>query len=85
MKYGHWVAVLGSYMWDGWWLEIKTWFSFQEQQWLVHGGNPRCLDSDPGRQMIYVATCDTSSLTQKWRFENIDFKALSNWDNTGPN
>jgi len=63
----------------------QLWRYNAEQQWLVHGGNPRCLDSDPGRQMIYVATCDTSSLTQKWRFENIDFKALSNWDNIGPN
>jgi polypeptide N-acetylgalactosaminyltransferase len=72
-------------MWDRWWLKIQIWLSFQEQQWIVHGVNPRCLDSDPGRQMIYVAACDTSSLTQKWRFENIDFKALSNWDNIGPN
>jgi polypeptide N-acetylgalactosaminyltransferase len=63
----------------------QLWRYNAEQQWLVHGGNPRCLDSDPGRQMIYVATCDTSSLTQKWRFENIDFKALSKWDNIGPN
>lgn len=63
----------------------QLWRYNAEQQWLVHGGNPRCLDSDPGRQMIYVATCDASSLTQKWRFENIDFKALSNWDNIGPN
>lgn len=63
----------------------QLWRYDPEQQWLVHGGNPRCLDSDLGRQMIYVATCDTSSLTQKWRFENIDFKALSSWDNIGPN
>ncbi|GFG31269.1 hypothetical protein Cfor_03273 [Coptotermes formosanus] len=63
----------------------QLWRYNPEQQWLVHGGNPRCLDSDPGRQIIYAATCDTSSLTQKWRFESIDFKALSNWDNIGPN
>ncbi|PNF21012.1 putative polypeptide N-acetylgalactosaminyltransferase 10 [Cryptotermes secundus] len=63
----------------------QLWRYNPEQQWLVHGGNPRCLDSDPGRQMLYVATCDTSSLTQKWRFENVNFKALSNWDNTGLN
>ena len=56
----------------------------QEQQWLVHGGNPRCLDSDPGRQTVFVSACDSASLTQKWRFESVDLKALSNWDNSGP-
>ncbi|XP_069704672.1 putative polypeptide N-acetylgalactosaminyltransferase 10 isoform X2 [Periplaneta americana] len=63
----------------------QLWRYNPEQQWLVHGGNPRCLDSDPGRQMLYVSACDSSSLTQKWRFESVDFKALSNWDNAGPN
>ncbi|XP_049792105.1 N-acetylgalactosaminyltransferase 6-like isoform X4 [Schistocerca nitens] len=53
-------------------------------QWLVHGGNPRCLDCDPGSLKMYVTKCDGASLTQKWRFENIDFKALANWDNVGP-
>ncbi|PSN53588.1 putative polypeptide N-acetylgalactosaminyltransferase 10 [Blattella germanica] len=62
----------------------QLWRYNPEQQWLVHGGNPRCLDSDPGRQSLFVSTCDSSSLTQKWRFENVDFKALSNWDSVGP-
>lgn len=55
-----------------------------EHQWLVHGGNPRCLDCDPGKKSLFVTKCDDSSVTQKWRFENVDLKAITNWDSIGP-
>nr|CAD7574636.1 unnamed protein product [Timema californicum] len=62
----------------------QLWKYNTEHQWLVHGANPRCLDSNPGRQTLFVTTCDTNSITQKWRFEHVDLKALANWDHTGP-
>ena len=52
-----------------------------DNQWLVHGGNPRwkiiaqrteskeflrCLDCNPGTKELLVAKCDRQSLTQRW-------------------
>ena len=52
-----------------------------DNQWLVHGGNPRwkiiaqrtelkefffrCLDCNPGTKELFVAKCDRQSLTQR--------------------
>ncbi|XP_022920151.1 putative polypeptide N-acetylgalactosaminyltransferase 10 [Onthophagus taurus] len=55
-----------------------------DKQWLVHGGNPRCLDCDPGTKKIYVTKCDTGSKTQRWRFENVDLKLMEKWEDIGP-
>lgn len=55
-----------------------------DKQWLVHGGNPRCLDCDPGTKRLYVTSCDNSSKTQKWRFENLNLKMIAEWDSVGP-
>lgn len=41
----------------------------QDKQWLMHGGNPRCLDCDPSTRQLYVAECDPDSETQRWIFE----------------
>ncbi|KAK7872573.1 hypothetical protein R5R35_013799 [Gryllus longicercus] len=62
----------------------QLWKYNSEQQWLVHGHNPRCLDCDPGARRIYVTSCDESSSTQKWRIEHVDLKALANWDHADP-
>ncbi|XP_066999767.1 N-acetylgalactosaminyltransferase 6 isoform X2 [Anabrus simplex] len=62
----------------------QLWRYNVENQWLVHGGNPRCLDCDPGSKKLYVTACDPKSVTQKWRFEHVDMKALANWSNIGP-
>ncbi|XP_063232674.1 putative polypeptide N-acetylgalactosaminyltransferase 10 isoform X1 [Bacillus rossius redtenbacheri] len=62
----------------------QLWRYNPDHQWLVHGGNPRCLDCDPGRQTIFVTTCDPTSQTQRWRFEHVDLKALADWDHVGP-
>lgn len=57
---------------------------FKEKQWFVHGGNPRCLDCDPGARKLFVTKCDDDSKTQKWRFENINLTMIANWENVGP-
>ncbi|XP_012262672.2 N-acetylgalactosaminyltransferase 6 [Athalia rosae] len=54
------------------------------KQWIVHGYNNRCLDLDPAAKKVYVAACSTSVSTQKWRVENVDMKAINNWENAGP-
>lgn len=54
-----------------------------ETQQFMHGGNPRCLDCDPGSLKLFVTTCDESSKTQKWRFENVNLTMLADWDNIG--
>ncbi|XP_056649199.1 N-acetylgalactosaminyltransferase 6-like isoform X1 [Diorhabda sublineata] len=54
-----------------------------EKQWFIHGGNPRCLDIDPGKLKLYVTTCDENSITQKWRFENVNLTMIADWDNIG--
>lgn len=48
----------------------------QDKKWLVHGGNPRCLDADLHRKTIYVTNCDADSETQRWNIEHINYKAL---------
>lgn len=55
----------------------------QEKQWFLHGGNPRCLDCDPGQKRVFVRTCDENSKTQKWRFENVNLTMLADWENIG--
>ncbi|XP_025832598.1 N-acetylgalactosaminyltransferase 6 [Agrilus planipennis] len=55
-----------------------------ENQWFVHGSNPRCLDCDLGNKRLYVTECDEGSKTQKWRFENVNLNSIMNWDNIGP-
>lgn len=57
---------------------------YQDKKWLVHGGNPRCLDADLTRRTIFVTTCDSLSETQRWTVSNLDFKALANWEDLGP-
>ncbi|KAG8221857.1 hypothetical protein J437_LFUL003233 [Ladona fulva] len=69
-----------SMCWDVSSLESKA----PEKRWLIHGGNPRCLDCNPGNKEIFVTKCDPSSNTQKWLFENVDLKALAQWNNLGP-
>ncbi|XP_074026127.1 N-acetylgalactosaminyltransferase 6 [Leptinotarsa decemlineata] len=54
-----------------------------EKQWFLHGGNPRCLDCDPGRKRLYVTKCDEHSKTQKWRFENVNLTMIADWENVG--
>lgn len=54
------------------------------KQWLVHGYNNRCLDMDPAGKKVFMAACNGSSSTQKWRIENVNMKAINNWENTGP-
>jgi len=58
----------------------QAWRYDQENQWLVHGGNPRCLDANPATKELFVSKCDRASLTQRWKIENIDLKQLKKWD-----
>ncbi|KAI4462457.1 n-acetylgalactosaminyltransferase [Holotrichia oblita] len=62
----------------------QYWKYDMDKQWLIQGGNARCLDCDPGQKKIYVTKCDTDSKTQRWRFEHVDMKLLANWENIGP-
>uniref|UniRef100_V5I8X7 Polypeptide N-acetylgalactosaminyltransferase n=1 Tax=Anoplophora glabripennis TaxID=217634 RepID=V5I8X7_ANOGL len=54
-----------------------------EKQWFLHGGNPRCLDCDPGGKRLFVTSCDEKSKTQKWRFENVNLTMIADWENIG--
>ena len=46
--------------------ELMIWRRYdQENQWLVHGGNPRCLDANPATKELFVSKCDRASLTQR--------------------
>jgi polypeptide N-acetylgalactosaminyltransferase len=58
-------------------------FSNKETLQLIHGGNPRCLDCDPGRKELYVATCNNESPTQRWTFERFNQTALLRWNKAG--
>jgi len=59
----------------------QRWSYNQEKRWIVHGENPRCLDSNPELKELFVSKCDESSETQKWIVENINLDQLKNWDN----
>ncbi|KAK2715823.1 hypothetical protein QYM36_010403 [Artemia franciscana] len=61
----------------------QLWRYDMDKMWLVHGGNPRCLDHDPERRELFVAACDTRSETQKWNFEHVNRTALANWHHSG--
>lgn len=63
-------------------LEI-TFDMLQVKQHLIHGGNPRCLDCDPGRKELYVSTCNDKSPTQRWVIEHFNKTALDNWKSSG--
>lgn len=58
----------------------QAWRYVEENQWLVHGGNPRCLDCNPATRELYVAKCDRQSQTQRWRIENINSEQLKQWE-----
>ncbi|KAK4322014.1 hypothetical protein Pmani_007216 [Petrolisthes manimaculis] len=62
----------------------QLWRYDPKKMWMVHGGNARCLDSNPGNKEIFVATCDPQKETQRWRFEHVDTERLANWDRAGP-
>ena len=57
----------------------------QSNNWLVHGGNPRCLDCNPGTKELFVSKCDKNSKTQKWDVENINLEQLAIWDDPTKN
>ncbi|XP_066942249.1 putative polypeptide N-acetylgalactosaminyltransferase 10 [Macrobrachium rosenbergii] len=63
----------------------QLWRYDPEKKWLIHGGNPRCLDCNPGNKEIYVSSCDPEKKSQKWIFEKFDAERLANWDSAGPN
>ncbi|XP_026469893.1 N-acetylgalactosaminyltransferase 6-like [Ctenocephalides felis] len=48
----------------------QLWNYDKKHQWLVHGGNPRCLDANIIAKTIFVTTCNPGSKTQKWIFGN---------------
>ncbi|XP_011304644.1 N-acetylgalactosaminyltransferase 6 [Fopius arisanus] len=56
-----------------------------EKQWIMHGNAQRCLDAEPGAKRVYVTACDSDSATQKWRIQEVNMKAINDWDNVGPN
>lgn len=58
----------------------QAWSYDVDNQWLVHGGNPRCLDCNPGTGELFVTKCDRESKSQRWKIENIDLKQLEKWD-----
>jgi len=58
----------------------QAWRYDTENEWLIHGGNPRCLDHEPETQKLYVTRCDTESETQKWSVENVNLKQLAKWE-----
>lgn len=62
----------------------QMWRYDPNKKWLVHGGNPRCLDSNPGNKELFVAMCDPNRDTQKWSFEKYDAQRLAKWDQAGP-
>ncbi|XP_063591466.1 putative polypeptide N-acetylgalactosaminyltransferase 10 [Penaeus indicus] len=62
----------------------QMWRYDPDKKWLVHGGNPRCLDCNPGNQELFVAMCDPNRDTQKWSFEKYDAQRLAKWDQAGP-
>ncbi|ROT71654.1 hypothetical protein C7M84_010013 [Penaeus vannamei] len=62
----------------------QMWKYDPDKKWLVHGGNPRCLDCNPGNKELFVAMCDPSRDTQKWSFEKYDAQRLAKWDQAGP-
>ncbi|KAJ1521517.1 hypothetical protein ONE63_003180 [Megalurothrips usitatus] len=47
----------------------QLWKFNKDKQWLIHGGNQRCLDCDPSTRLLYVSECDPDSETQRWIFE----------------
>jgi len=58
----------------------QAWRYDVNEKWLIHGGNPRCLDCNPGSKELFVAKCDKASPTQKWDIENINRAQLAKWD-----
>jgi len=58
----------------------QAWRYDTDNQWLVQGGNDRCLDCNPEAKELFVSKCDRSSQTQRWKIENIDLKQLKKWD-----
>jgi len=63
----------------------QFWKYDAQHKWLVHGGNPRCLDCNPGTKELYVSKCDKNSPTQKWQVETINLEQLANWDDPTKN
>jgi len=58
----------------------QAWRYDVDNQWLVHGGNPRCLDCNPGTKELFVAKCNRQSPTQRWKIENVDLLQLKKWE-----
>jgi len=58
----------------------QAWKYDAKEKWLVHGGNPRCLDCNPGTKELFVAKCDKASKTQKWDIENVNLAQLAKWE-----
>jgi len=58
----------------------QFWRYDEDYSWILHGGNPRCLDCNPATKELYVSKCDKNSETQRWDIENVDFKALAKWE-----
>lgn len=66
-------------------LSYKYYRYDKKRKWLIHGGNPRCLDCNLETKELFVTKCDKSSKTQRWKIEKINEKQLANWDDPTKN
>lgn len=48
--------------------------------WLVHGGNPRCLEVNAATKEIYVTKCDKNKEAQKWKIGFVNLDRLKGFD-----
>lgn len=45
---------------------------------LVHGKNPRCMESDISTRKVYTTQCKPKNDDQKWIIENFNSRSM-NW------
>lgn len=55
----------------------------QDNEWVIHGKNNRCLELNPKTEQLHVNTCDKNNKNMRWAFGVLNETALHDFDTIG--
>ncbi|GAA6074891.1 polypeptide N-acetylgalactosaminyltransferase 10 [Tachysurus ichikawai] len=57
---------------------------YRKDYTLLHPVSNSCVDSDSSDKRIFMNSCDPKSLSQQWRFENVNMTVLEQFNRNLP-
>ncbi|XP_060800653.1 N-acetylgalactosaminyltransferase 6 isoform X2 [Amyelois transitella] len=67
----------------------QLWQYHLDTKQISHGTHDSCVDHDPVKRELYIERCNSTSVTQQWKVDIINYEAMRRWHDervrpTGP-